>query len=122
MFGLRQQIGGDPIGIVVAIGHHQDLGRTGNHVDTHRAEHLALGGRHIGIAGSDDLIDGPHRVRTIRECADRLRAPHAPDLIDTRQTRSGQHQRIEHAFGRGHGHGQAIHAGHARRNGVHQHG
>ena len=57
MLGLRQQVGGKPFGIVVLVGDHQHLRRPGDGVDADHAEHLALGGGDVGIAGPDDLGD-----------------------------------------------------------------
>ena len=56
MLRLAQQIGGDPVRIVGAIGDHQDFRRPGDAVDADLAEHFALGGGDIGIAGADDLV------------------------------------------------------------------
>ena len=60
MLGLAEQIGGDPVRIVGAIGDHQDFRRPGDGIDADLAEHFALGGRDLGIAGADDLV---HRLR-----------------------------------------------------------
>ena len=38
MLGLRQQIGGDPVGIAGCVGEDQHLGRAGDHVDADLAE------------------------------------------------------------------------------------
>ncbi len=57
MLGLRQQIRRHPGRVGRSIGDDQHLGRSGDHVDAHRAEHLALGGGDIGIAGPHDLGD-----------------------------------------------------------------
>ena len=87
VLGLRQQVGGDPVRIVAAVGDHQHLGRAGDHVDADRAEDLALGGRDIGIAGADDLGDRADRLGAIGERGDRLRAADAVDLRRRRQCR-----------------------------------
>ena len=57
VLGLRQQIGGDPVRIIVGVGHDQHFRRAGDHVDADRAEHLPLGRRDIGIARPYDLGD-----------------------------------------------------------------
>ena len=62
VLGLRQKIGGDPIRIAVLVGDDQHLGRPGDHVDADFAEHQALGGGHIGVAGPDDLGDRRNRL------------------------------------------------------------
>ncbi len=58
VFGLRQQVRGDPRGVRVTVGDDQDFGRSRDHVDADLAEDEALCGRHVGVAGSDDLGDG----------------------------------------------------------------
>ena len=82
VLGLRQQVGGDPVRIGVAVGDDQHLGRAGDHVDADLAEHLALGRRHIGVARPDDLGDRRDRRGAIGERRDRLRAADAIDLVD----------------------------------------
>ena len=95
MLGLRQQVGGDPVRIVAAVGDDQHFRRAGDHVDADRAEHLALGGRDIGVAGADDLGDRRDRLGAIGERGDRLRAADAVDLGDAGDVGRGQHQRID---------------------------
>ena len=82
VLGLRQQVGGDPFGIGVAVGDDQHLGRTGDHVDADLAEHQALGRRHIGIARPDDLGDRRDGRGAVGERRHRLRAADAIDLVD----------------------------------------
>ena len=57
VFGLGEEIGGDPGGVGGPVGDDQHFGRAGDHVDADRAEDLPLGGGDIGIAGADDLVD-----------------------------------------------------------------
>ncbi len=57
VLGLRQEIGRDPVRIVVPVGDHQDFRRAGDQVDADLAEHAALGGRDIGVARPGDLVD-----------------------------------------------------------------
>ncbi len=121
MLGLRQKIGGDPVGIAVLVGDDQHLGRPGDHVDADLAEHHALGRRHIGVAGPDDLGDRRDRLRAIGERRDRLCAADAKNFVDAGEFRRRQHQRIEFAAGRRHHHRDARHAGDLGRHGVHQH-
>ena len=63
VLGLGEQVGGDPVRIVGAVGDDQHLRGPGDHVDADRAEDLPLGRRHIGVAGADDLGD---RARSSR--------------------------------------------------------
>ena len=92
MLGLRQQIGGDPVGIAGLVGDDQHLGRTGNHVDADLAEHNALGGCHVGIAGSDDLGDRRKGRGAVGQGRDRLGAADTENLVDAGELRRRQHQ------------------------------
>jgi hypothetical protein len=92
VLGLRQQVGGDPIGVSRLVGEDEHLGRTGDHVDADLAEHQTLGGRHIGIAGSDNLGNRRNGLRAVGERGDRLRAADAIDLIDAGELGRRQHQ------------------------------
>lgn len=56
MFGLAEQIKGDEIGIIVAIGDDKDLRRAGDHVDADFAENAPFGGGDKGVAGAGDLV------------------------------------------------------------------
>ena len=109
VLGLRQQVGGDPVRIVAgAVGDDQHLGRTGDHVDADRAEHLPLGGRDIGVAGADDLGDRRDGLGAVGERRDRLRAADAVDLVDAGELGGRQHQRVELAVRRRHHHDDAL--------------
>ena len=80
MLGLRQQIGGDPVGIAGVVGDDEHFRGAGDHVDADLAEHLPLGRGDIGIAGADDFRDRRDRRRAIGERRHRLRAADAIDL------------------------------------------
>ena len=120
MFGLRQEIGGDPVGIVVGIGHDQHFGRTGDHVDADGAEDLALGGGHPGIAGANNLGDGTNGFGAVGECSNGLSAADPVDLADTGDAGRGEHRRVERAVASRHHHDDALDARHPGRHGVHQ--
>ena len=107
MLGLRQQIGGDPVGIAGVVGEDQHLGRAGDHVDADVAEHQALGRGHIGVAGADDLGDRRDRLGAVGERRHRLRAADAIDLVDAGELGRRQHQRSQLAVRRRHHHDQA---------------
>ena len=64
----------------------------------------ALGRRHIGVAGPDDLGDRRDRRGAIGERRDRLRAADAIDLVDAGELGRRQHQRAELAVRRRHHH------------------
>ena len=93
VLGLRQQIGRDPVGIAGVVGDDQHFGRAGDHVDADLAEHQALGGRDIGVAGADDLGDRRDRLGAVGERGHRLRAADAIDLVDAGELGRRQHQR-----------------------------
>ena len=121
VLGLRQEVGGDPCGVVAAIGHHQDLRRAGDHVDADPAEDPALGRRDIGVAGPDDLVDRRDRRGAVGQRRDRLRAADPVDFVDPAQARRRQHQRVEHPVRRRHHHHQPLDPGDLGRDRVHQH-
>ncbi len=97
MLGLAEQIGGDPFGIVAAIGDHHDLGRAPHHVDADHAIDLPLGLGDPGVAGAGDDVDGPDPLGAISQSGNGLRAADAPDLRDARDMRGRQHGGIERA-------------------------
>ena len=59
MLGLAEQVGGADLAVDAVVGDDQRLGRPGEQVDADAAEQLALGFRHIGVAGADDHVDAP---------------------------------------------------------------
>ena len=76
VLGLRQQIGGDPAR--VAVGRDDDdLGWAGDKVDPGFARDQLLRGGDIYIAWAHNAIDLRHRLGSIRQCGDGLRATHA---------------------------------------------
>ena len=121
VLGLREQVHCHPVGMRAVVGDHQDLRRTGDHVDADDAEHAPLRGRDVRIAGTDDLVDLRNRLGAVRKRADRLRAPNRNDTIDPRDVRGGEHQRIALARGCRHHHDQLADARYARRDCIHQH-
>ena len=82
MFRLAEQIGGDPVRIIAAIGDDQDFRWTGNGVDADLAEHFAFGGGDIGIAGADNLVDRGNGLGAISQRGNGLRAADAVNLGD----------------------------------------
>ena len=106
VLGLRQQVGGDPIGVSGLVGEDEHLGRAGDHVDADLAEHQALGRRHIGVAGPDDLGDRRNGLGAVGERGHRLRAADAIDLVDAGELGRRQHQGRELAVRRRHHHHQ----------------
>ena len=122
VFGLAQQIGGDPGRIVGPVGQHQNFRRTRDHVDADGSEHQALGRRHIGVTGADDLVDRADRLGAVGQGAHGLGAADTVNFIDPGDGRRRQDQGVEHAVRRRHDHDQPVHARDLGRDGVHQHG
>ncbi len=91
VLGLRQQIGGDPLGASGAVGHDQHLARRREVVDADPPEHQALGGLHVDVAGTDDLVDARQRLGAEGERRHRLRAADAEEAIDAGDRRRGEH-------------------------------
>eukprot|EP01022_Parablepharisma_sp_SALTPOND_P017907 TRINITY_DN290_c1_g1_i2.p1 TRINITY_DN290_c1_g1~~TRINITY_DN290_c1_g1_i2.p1 ORF type:complete len:1623 (-),score=570.02 TRINITY_DN290_c1_g1_i2:20056-24924(-) len=121
VLGLREQVHGDPVGIGGTIADDQDFRGAGDHVDAHHAEHAALGGGHIGIAGADDLVHLRDGRGAIGQRADGLRAADGEDAVHAGNGGGRQHQFVLHAIRRGHDHDDFLHAGHLGRNRIHQH-
>ena len=94
VFGLRQEIGCDPIRIGVAIGQNGDFGGAGNHINPNLAKYAPFRRRHKGIAGAYDFSHGRKGLGAIGERRHRLRAADAVDLCNACNPRCRQHQRV----------------------------
>ena len=79
VFGLGEQVGGDPFGVAGAVGEDEDFARAGELVDGDGAEHLAFGLDDVGVAGAEDFDHGRDGLRAVGERGDGLRAA---DLVD----------------------------------------
>ena len=119
---LTEQIGGDPVRIVLVVRDDEDFRWTGHGVDPDCAEHFALGGGDISVAGTDDLVHRGNRLCAVGERGYGLRAADAIDFRHPCALRSGQHQRIDLAAACGCHHRDAGDTGHARGHRVHQNG
>ena len=75
VLGLGQQVGGDPVRVVVGAGHHHDLRRAGQGVDADHAVQPALGGGDIGVAGTHDLVHRQDRAGSMGQGGDGVGAP-----------------------------------------------
>ena len=107
VFGLREEIGGDPFGIGAIACNNQDLGRPSDHVDANGAENPPLGRGHISIARTDDLGDWGDGLSPISQRRDRLRAPDPINLIDAGELGRRQNKRIDPTLRRRDGHDNA---------------
>ena len=122
MFGLREQVNGDPIWIIVRIRDDKDLRRASNHINPDMAKDAALGLGDKGIAGPCDQIDGGNGLRPIGQSGNCLCAADAINLVHPRDMRRIDHQRVHFVSRSGHSHGQTFDAGHFGRNCIHQNG
>ena len=123
VLGLSHEVGCHHHGVGRGVGQHADLRGAGHHVDAHVARDVALGGRHVGVAGADNLVARGDGLGAVGHGADGLGAADGVDLVDAGQGRGGQGVGREGpvTLGRGH-HDHARHAGHLGGNGVHEHG
>ena len=76
MLRLTQQIRRHPGGIAAAVGHHQDLAGSGDHVDIHLTEHLSLGRGPQTLPGPTILSTGD----ALRAVGQRRHRPCPPSL------------------------------------------
>ncbi len=78
VFGLSEEVCGDPCGGGVGVGNDKDLARAREEIDGHFAKHLALGFYDVGVAGPHDFLDWSDGVCSKSESGDGLRSA---DLI-----------------------------------------
>ena len=121
VLGLGKEVHRHPLGIGLAVAHDDDLGRPGNHVDAHNAEHQALGSGDVDISRSDNLIDPGDGLRAVRQRRHRLRAADGKDAVHTAQVGGGEHHLVQLPVRRRHHHDNLGHVGDLGRNRVHQH-
>ncbi len=121
VLGLREEVRGKPVRIVVGVGDDEHFRRPGDHVDSDRAEDEPLRCGDVVAAGADDLGDGRYRCGAVGERRNRLGAADPIDFVDAGKPRGEEHQRIEDAVRRRHSHDDAQNARDLGRNGVHQH-
>ena len=121
MFSLAEQVHRHPVRGSAAIGQHQNLAGSGNHVDAHRAKHALFGAGDISVAGAGDLVHLGHRGGAVSQRSHGLRAANRKSPGDACYISCRQHQGIFFAFWRWHHHDDFAHSGDMRWNGVHQH-
>ena len=120
MLGLAEQIECDPIGVIIPVRDHKNFRRPRDHIDANLAEHPPFRGGNVGVAGAGDRVDGRDRVGAIGQCGHCLRPADAVNLIDARQPRSQQHQRVQNPIRRGHNHRKPFDARNLGRDRIHQ--
>src|SRR5690606_31855384 len=81
MFGLTQQVGDHHADFGAVVGDDQYLGWSGEQIDTHPAEKLALGFRHIGVAGPYQHVHRRNRFGTQGHGRDGLYTPKDIDFV-----------------------------------------
>ena len=121
MLGLGEQVNGDPVRIGRGIGDDQHFRWSGHHVDADGAEDATLGRRHVGIAGTDDLVHLRDGLRAVGQRRHGLRAADSEYAVDADQAGGGQHQRILLAARSRHDHDQFADSRHLGRQRIHQH-
>jgi hypothetical protein len=114
VLGLAEQVGGAELAIHGVIGDDQRLGRPGEQIDADAPEELALGFRHIGIAGPDDHVDSGDRLGAERHGRDRLHAAEHVDVVSAAEMHGGDDGGVRAALERRCAGGDALHAGDAR--------
>ena len=111
VLGLAEQVGGAHLAVDAVVGDDQRLGRAGEQIDADAAEQLALGLRHIGVAGADDHVDGGDRLGAERHGGDRLHAAEHVDLVGAAEMHGGDDGRMRPALERRRAGDDALHAG-----------
>ena len=120
VFGLGEQIHGNPVRVGLAITDHQDLGGPCDHVDAHGTEYQPLGRRHEDIARTNDLVHLGDGLGAIGQRCNRLSPANGKDPIHADHRCGGQHQFIDLTIRGGHHHDQFLHPGDLGRDRIHQ--
>jgi hypothetical protein len=119
VLGLAEEVGRTDLAVDALVGDDQRLGRSGQEIDADAAEQLALGFRDVGIAGSDDHVDGAHRLGAERHGGDRLHAAEDIDFVRPAQMHGGDDRGVGAALERRRAGHDALHASDARGNDRH---
>ena len=121
MFGLCQQVGGNPGGVVKAVSDNQYLRRTGDHVYADDSKYLPLGRCDVDIPGTDDLVHPSDGRGAKGQRSHGLGAADPVDFVHAGNVCRRQHQRIDLAARRRHHHDHPLHSRYLGRYGIHQH-
>ncbi len=122
MLRLGEHIQRHPIRIGAPVTNDQDFRWAGHHVDTHASKHLALGGRHVDIAGADDLIHCGHGSSAASQGCNGLGTTNSKNSIDTGNIGGRENQVIDFAARSRDYHNDFVHPSHFGGQGVHQNG
>ncbi len=71
---LRQEIGGDALGVRGAVGEHREFRRTGEHIDRCGPGDELFRSRDIAVSRADDDVTRRDRTSAVGEGRDRMRA------------------------------------------------
>ena len=121
VFGLGEQVHGDPVGVGAAVADHRQLGGAGDHVDSHLAENEFLRHRDIDIAGTGDLVDRRHGCGAVGHGADGLGAADGVQAVHAGERGGGENHVVARAIRERNRGDDLAHAGDAGRNREHQH-
>ncbi|MNE37901.1 hypothetical protein D3C80_1317760 [compost metagenome] len=121
VLGLGEQVHGNPVRIGLAVAHHEDFRRAGDHVDADLAKHVALGGSHIDVARADDLVDLRHAFGAVSQRRNSLGAADGEHAVDTGDAGCSQHKLVDFTARGRYDHDHFGNTGHLGRNRVHQH-
>ena len=94
MFGLTQQVGGDPCRIASAVCQNQNFAGACDHVDTDFAEDFPLGRGNVDVARADDLIHGRDAFGAVGQSRDSLCAAGLENFRHACGGRGGENNRI----------------------------
>ena len=123
VLGLTQQVCCHPCGVAAAVGQHQNFAGAGDHIDAHLAEHLALGGGNVDVAGAYDLIHRRDALGAVSQRRHGLCAAGLENFGHSGGGGSGQNDRVHLAvLPGGGGHDDLGHPRHLGGDNVHKHG
>ena len=122
MFCLAEKIHSNPVRIGLTVANHQNFRRTGDHINADGTEHIALGSSHVGVARSDDLVNGRNSFRAVSQSGNGLRAADGVALFNAGQAGRGKNELIGFAARSRNNHHNLLAAGNVSRHGVHQNG
>ena len=117
VLGLGHEVECHELRVGALARHHHELARSGQAVDPDHARNLALGLRHVAVAGPDDHVGRPDRLRAVRERRDRLGAAHGVHLVHAAERARGKHGGV----GARGAHRELVHARYAGRDRAHDH-
>ena len=123
VLGLTQQVCCHPCRVAAAVGQHQNFAGACDHIDAHLAEHLALGGGNVDVAGANDLIHRRDALGAVGQRRHSLCAAGLENFGHACRGGGGQNDRVHLAvLPGGGGHDDLGHARHLGGDDIHKHG